>query len=161
MTRGLFRPCNTGKYQGETETMKALETDGEVELSLPLSPASSCVQKKFPSENSEAIPSDQQPRCFFPFFSQFYGEAESFLICISLLYTFFLLISAPSLCSEARQKEEKHSARTDISLYVHLTYKNFNSENNSCRLLNTASDSSVTIVFSSIITNLEDSETGL
>lgn len=86
---------------------------------------------------------------------------QSFLICISLLYTFFLLISAPSLCSKARQKEEKHFARADISLYVHLTYKNFNSENNSCRLLNTTSDSNVTIVFSSVITNLKGSKTRL
>lgn len=156
--------------------MKALETRTGRQSSHPhLSPASSCVQKKFPSENSEAIPGDQQPpfwKLLLPV-SLFYAVLrsstgkpsssllQSFLICISLLYTFFLLISAPSLCSEARQKEEKHSARTDISLYVHLTYKNFNSENNSCRLLNTASDSSVTIVFSSTITNLEDSETGL
>jgi len=51
---GSFRR-NTGKRQG------ASETNGEVELS----PTSSCVQKKFPSENSEAIPDDQPPRCFF------------------------------------------------------------------------------------------------
>lgn len=60
MTGGSF-DCNTGKRQGETETMKALETDERVELS----PASSCVQKKFPSENGEAIPGDQPLRYFF------------------------------------------------------------------------------------------------
>lgn len=132
-----------------------------------LSPASSCVQKKFPSENSGAIVGDQPPLFASSSLavqrrSGVVPPLHSFLICISLLYTFFLLISAPSLCSEARQKEEKHSARTNISLYVHLTYKNFNLENNSCHLLNAASvDSSVTIAFSSVITNLNDSETGL
>lgn len=157
MTRASFG-CNIGKCQEETETMKALETDGEVEALTGV---------LCPEEISEWKQWSDQPPPPPPYFFQSRSSTkkpsplQSFLICISLLYTFFLLISAPSLCSEAKQKEEKHSARTNISLYVHLTYKNFNFENNLCRLLNTASDSSVTIVFSSIITNLKDSETGL
>lgn len=141
MTRALFPPQCAANVRDRAKQCKLSKRQGR---ERELSPASSCVQKKFPSENSVAILGDQPPPLLPPA-TLFYGVAEpsalqSYLICISLLYTFFLLISAPSLCSEARQKEEKHSTRADISLYVHLTYKNFNSENNSCRLLNTASD---------------------
>lgn len=139
---GALSAAMRGKRQGPSETMKALETAGEGKGALAgivLCPEeiSEWKQRSYSRRPTAPAASSGHP---VPRGVAEPSALQSYLICISLLYTFFLLISAPSLCSEARQKEEKHSTRADISLYVHLTYKNFNSENNSCRLLNTASD---------------------
>lgn len=136
---GFFRR-NTGKRQRERNN----ESAHRRRRSSPptsSSSSSSCVQKKFPSENSEAIPTtaaSSSPR------SSPLGERESPLQSFPHLHFARLYIPSFSLFPRrlyvARQRgggggrEEKHFACVDISLYVHLTCKNFNEENNSCRL---------------------------
>ena len=68
--RGMMRalpaaiPTKRQGVSGNNESSRNRRGGGDEALA---DEASSCVQKKFPSENSEAIPGDQPPRCFFQF----------------------------------------------------------------------------------------------